>query len=157
MKSNKNMIFSLAFTLVVASGMIYSCVTGPTLGDVRNFRKMMRADMSILIKEVREIVDYDDDRKKKTMSVILSLKTAPEFWKTDHSSNYISLLGSIGWIPSIQSNGIVFMCKNGVSASIINPDGKENYNGFISMSYPPDRRARCHMKEMHIIVENPAS
>ena len=143
MQNNKTFIFLSIFVCTIFFGLVYSCVSGPTLGEVRSARKMMRADMSVVIRETREISEFDDDRKTKTLGAILSLVIAQDHWGPLRSRDYESLLEQLGWARSPTRTEGLYLCKHGASAVIIAPDGDTVRSGYITMTYPATPIAGC--------------
>lgn len=141
--NNKNFALLIPFLTAIAIGLVHSCLSGPSIGQIRKAREMLRVDMSILRKQVSNVASFDDDRKTKVGSAILSLEITPASWTQSGTPSYVTLLDGLGWKRAAIATGIIFMCKQGASASIIEPPSEINGHGYINMKYPADPRARC--------------
>lgn len=141
-KKNWRLILYI-FLVVVVGGVIgYSCQSGPSLAEIRGAREMMRRDMGIIIRnEHVKIVDFNDDRKTKVGSAMLSISVAADSWSPDLFDKYEKILNSMGWVKSNIADGNVFLCKDNASAWIT--EYRSGKDGYIYMKYPSDPRAKC--------------
>ena len=144
MIDNRRMLLTLVFIVIVATAIFYSFRSNPSLVEIRSAREIMRADMAVVRQECPGVVVFDDDRKAKVGSAILSIEIASDSWGEGHISKYESMLSKLGWIHSSKIDGGVFMCKKGASALLVNSMRGNEMNGYIYMKYPSDPRAKCY-------------
>lgn len=129
---------------VVFFSIIYWFSSGASLSDSRAARRMMRADMEVIMREPVKILHYGDDKKTKTVGARIYISIDAIAWSPIQKRRYEQVLESIGWYRSEASSDGDFFCKRGVSATVSKAGEDLNAEGYISMSFPSDPRAGCH-------------